>query len=72
MAALGRHLDGRLPFLVGASDADPARAAARARKGGTPGATGAMVMAPPAAGADVEKQAAYLPRGGGGRAGPAA
>ncbi|WP_376099093.1 dihydrodipicolinate synthase family protein [Roseomonas sp. CCTCC AB2023176] len=60
VAALGRHLAGRLPFIVGASDADPARAAARAREGREAGAAAAMVMAPPAAGQDTAKQAAYF------------
>jgi 4-hydroxy-tetrahydrodipicolinate synthase len=60
VAALGRHLAGRLPFVVGASDADPARAAARAREGIAAGAVAAMVMAPPAAGQDVARQAAFF------------
>lgn len=60
VALLGRHLAGRLPFLVGASDADPARAAARAREGVTAGAVAAMVMAPALAGQDVARQAAFF------------
>ncbi|MFN6953455.1 MAG: dihydrodipicolinate synthase family protein [Acetobacteraceae bacterium] len=60
VALLGRHLAGRLPFLVGASDADPARAADRAREGAAAGAVAAMVMAPAAAGQDVRKHAAFF------------
>jgi len=59
VALLGRHLAGRLPFLVGASDADPAAAAARASEGVAAGAIAAMVMAPPGAGRDVAAQAAF-------------
>ena len=46
VASLGQKLAGRVPFIVGASDADPARAAARAREGRDAGASAAMVMAP--------------------------
>lgn len=60
VAALGRHLAGRLPYVVGASAADPAESAARAREGIAAGAVAAMVMAPPAAGADVARQAAFF------------
>jgi 4-hydroxy-tetrahydrodipicolinate synthase len=61
VAALGRHIAGRgLPFIVGASDADPARSAARAREGIAAGAVAAMVMAPPHAGQDVARQAAFF------------
>jgi 4-hydroxy-tetrahydrodipicolinate synthase len=60
VAALGRHLAGRLPYVVGASAADPAESAARAREGIAAGAVAAMVMAPPAAGADVATQAAFF------------
>lgn len=60
VALLGRHLAGRLPFVVGASDADPARAAARAREGAAAGAVAAMVMAPAAAGQDVGKHVAFF------------
>jgi len=49
VAALGAHLAGRVPFVVGASDRDPDRAAARAREGQAAGAVAAMVMAPPGA-----------------------
>jgi 4-hydroxy-tetrahydrodipicolinate synthase len=59
VALLGRQLAGRLPFLVGASDADPAHAAARAREGVAAGAVAAMVMAPAAAGRDVAAHAAF-------------
>jgi 4-hydroxy-tetrahydrodipicolinate synthase len=60
VAALGRHLAGRLPFLVGASDADPANSATRAREGQAAGAVAAMIMAPPGAGQDVARQAAFF------------
>lgn len=59
VAALGRRIGGRVPFIVGASDADPGRAAARAREGREAGASAAMVMAPNALGQDVEKHIAY-------------
>lgn len=56
VAALGRALDARLPFIVGASAADPAAAAARAEEGRAQGAKAAMIMAPAAAGAEAEAQ----------------
>ncbi len=59
VAELGRHLAGRLPFIVGASHADPAESAARAREGMAAGAVAAMIMAPPGAGQDVAKQIAF-------------
>jgi len=58
--ALGRALAGRLPFIVGASAADPAESAARAEEGRTHGAGAAMIMAPAAAGADVGRQRAFF------------
>ncbi len=57
--ALGAALAGRLPFIVGASDADPARAAARAEEGRANGAAAAMIMAPAAHGADVGGHVAF-------------
>lgn len=57
--ALGAALGGRLPFIVGASDADPARAAARAEEGRAVGAKAAMIMAPAGNGADVAKHVAF-------------
>jgi 4-hydroxy-tetrahydrodipicolinate synthase len=59
VAALGKHLAGRIPFVVGASHADPAEAAARACEGQQAGATTAMIMAPAACGQDVAKHVAY-------------
>jgi 4-hydroxy-tetrahydrodipicolinate synthase len=59
VAALGRRLAGRVPFVVGASDADPARAAARAEEGRAAGAVAAMVMAPHGLGRDVAAQTAF-------------
>lgn len=60
VAIVGAHVGGRIPFIVGASDADPAKAAARAQEGKAAGAVAAMVMAPPGLGADTEKQIAYF------------
>lgn len=51
--ALGVALGGRLPFIVGASDGDPAAAAARAEEGRLVGARAAMIMAPAGLGSDV-------------------
>ena len=59
VAVLGAHLRGRLPFIVGASHADPAESAARAREGIAAGAVAAMIMAPPHAGQDVAKHVAF-------------
>ncbi|WP_439595761.1 dihydrodipicolinate synthase family protein [Falsiroseomonas sp.] len=60
VAVLGAHLAGRLPLIVGASHADPAESAARAREGMAVGAVCAMIMAPPQAGQDVAKQVAFF------------
>lgn len=57
---LGRHLDGRLPFVVGASHGDPAMAIARAEEGRAAGAVAAMIMAPPDRGSDVDAQTAFF------------
>jgi 4-hydroxy-tetrahydrodipicolinate synthase len=59
VAALGRHLKGRLPFVVGASDPDPEKSAARAQEGIAAGAVAAMIMAPPGCGQDVAKHVAF-------------
>jgi 4-hydroxy-tetrahydrodipicolinate synthase len=59
VAVLGEQLRGRLPFIVGASHADPAESAARAREGMAQGAVAAMIMAPPACGQDVAQHVAY-------------
>jgi 4-hydroxy-tetrahydrodipicolinate synthase len=59
VAALGRRVAGRTVFVVGASHADPAEAAARAREGQAAGAAAAMIMAPPANGQDVAQHVAY-------------
>lgn len=60
VAALGRRLGGRVPFIVGASDADPLRAAARAQEGREAGASVAMVMAPNGLGQDVDRHVAFF------------
>jgi 4-hydroxy-tetrahydrodipicolinate synthase len=60
VSILGEHLRGRLPFIVGASDPDPARAAERAREGSARGAVAAMIMAPPRAGPGIPAQAAFF------------
>ncbi len=59
VAALGKRVAGRTVFVVGASHADPAEAAARAREGQAAGAVAAMIMAPPGNGQDVAKHVAY-------------
>ena len=59
VAALGAHLGGRVPFIVGASHADPAESAARAREGQAAGAVAAMIMAPPQCGQDIAKHVAF-------------
>lgn len=56
---VGRCLAGRLPFIVGASDMDPARAAARTEEGRAVGAKAAMIMAPAACGADTGQHIAF-------------
>jgi 4-hydroxy-tetrahydrodipicolinate synthase len=53
VAALGARVAGRVPIVVGASDPDPDRAAARAEEGRRAGAVAAMIMAPNRHGADV-------------------
>ena len=50
VARLGRRLDGRVPFVVGASAAAPAEVLAHVAGGARAGAAAAMVMAPAAAG----------------------
>lgn len=59
VAALGKHLNGRTTFVVGASHADPAQSAARAREGQAAGAVAAMIMAPPGCGQDVAQHVAF-------------
>jgi 4-hydroxy-tetrahydrodipicolinate synthase len=59
VAEVGALIGGRVPYIVGASDADPARAAARAEEGRRAGARAAMIMAPAANGADVAKHVAF-------------
>jgi 4-hydroxy-tetrahydrodipicolinate synthase len=59
VAALGAHLGGRVPFVVGASHADPKESAARAREGQSAGAVAAMIMAPPGCGQEVAKHVAF-------------
>jgi len=59
VAAVGGHIGGRAPFIVGASDSDPGEAAARAREGEEAGSTAAMIMAPPRAGQDVAAQIGF-------------
>jgi 4-hydroxy-tetrahydrodipicolinate synthase len=60
VADIGQKLAGRMPFIVGASDRDPLAAAARSNEGLRAGACAAMVMAPAALAADVERQIAYF------------
>jgi 4-hydroxy-tetrahydrodipicolinate synthase len=56
---VGAALAGRIPMIVGASDADPERAAARAEEGRAVGARAAMIMAPAKCGADVDGHVAF-------------
>ncbi len=60
VAVVGQHVAGRVPFVVGASDADQAQAAARAREGAQQGASAAMIMAPRGAGTDASGQIGYF------------
>jgi 4-hydroxy-tetrahydrodipicolinate synthase len=53
VAAVGKRLAGRKPFVVGASAAAPQDCAARIFEGRQAGAVAAMVMAPAALGSDV-------------------
>lgn len=57
--ALGAALDGRLSFIVGASDANPEQAAARAEEGRAVGASAAMIMAPAHCGRDIPAHVAF-------------
>ncbi len=57
---LGERLAGARPFIVGASDADPAAVARHAAQGAAAGAAAAMVMAPARLGAEVAAHAAYF------------
>lgn len=59
VAAIGRQLDRSLPFIVGASDGDPGRAAARAEEGRRVGARAAMIMAPHGLGREVASQSTF-------------
>jgi 4-hydroxy-tetrahydrodipicolinate synthase len=59
VAIVGKELRGRAAFVVGASAADPAEAAARAAEGSKAGASAAMIMAPAALGGDVAKHIAF-------------
>src|SRR5471032_442758 len=52
VAEVGKRVGGRVPFIVGASDPDPALAAARASEGAAHGAAAAMIMAPGVAGGE--------------------
>ncbi|MGP1396071.1 MAG: dihydrodipicolinate synthase family protein [Inquilinaceae bacterium] len=60
VALLGRRLDGRRPFVVGASHGAPAMAIARAEEGRAAGAVAAMIMAPPDRGRDTDAQIAFF------------
>jgi 4-hydroxy-tetrahydrodipicolinate synthase len=60
VAALGAHLAGRVPFVVGASAAEPAVCAARIAEGVAAGAVAAMVMAPHGLGHDVAAHGAFF------------
>jgi len=60
VALLGRRLDGRIPFIVGASDPDPDAVIDRIQEGADSGASVAMVIAPGNLGHDVAKHIAYF------------
>jgi 4-hydroxy-tetrahydrodipicolinate synthase len=57
---LGARVNGRVPIIAGASDADPARAAEHAEVGRAAGAVAAMVMAPASIGRNVDGQIAFF------------
>ncbi len=59
-ARIGRWLGGRLPFVVGASSADPDEAARLARAGAEAGATAAMVLTPHRHAGDLPAMAAFF------------
>jgi 4-hydroxy-tetrahydrodipicolinate synthase len=59
VARVGAAIGGRVPFIVGASHADPSQAAAHCERGRAAGAVAAMIMAPNRLGADIEAQAAF-------------
>ncbi|MEM7567703.1 MAG: dihydrodipicolinate synthase family protein [Pseudomonadota bacterium] len=60
VARLGAGLAGRIPFIVGASDDDPAAVAAHMEAGRAAGAVMAMVMAPQGAGPDTASQIGFF------------
>lgn len=57
---LGAKLDGRIPFIVGASAAEPTDVLGHIEVGARAGAACAMVMAPGHLGADIDAQAAFF------------
>lgn len=57
---LGATIDGRIPFIVGASDPEPDAVRARMLEGAQAGAAAAMVMAPAHLGADVGAQMSFF------------
>jgi dihydrodipicolinate synthase/N-acetylneuraminate lyase len=59
-AALGEWIDGRVPFIVGASDPDAAVAIRLARAGADAGAVAAMILTPHAHAGDVDAMARYF------------
>lgn len=60
VALLARHVAGRAPLIIGASDPDPAAAAAHVAFAAGIGAAAAMVMAPGNAGSDLGRQIDYF------------
>lgn len=60
VALLGRHVAGRIPIVVGASDPAPTRSAEHVAQAAEIGAAAAMVMAPLALGNDIEAQIDYF------------
>lgn len=57
---LGECLNGRIPFIVGASDPDPEEAAERVLEGARAGASAAMIMAPKHLGDSVDEHVAFF------------
>lgn len=60
VALLAKHIGGRIPIIIGASDPDPAASARHIAQAAEIGAAAAMVMAPLHLGNDIAAQTAYF------------
>ncbi len=60
VAAIGRHVAGRVPFIVGASAEHPADAIAFAAAGARAGCTSAMILTPKAFASDMAAMTAFF------------